>query len=245
MEKYTFLKTKPYLWYQRQIWSAQILIVSFNCTALIKILLLIEYYEQQFHPAADRSERASGATWIVLWKRCVFVIDVVCSQIEKIILQVGDFVVHALPVLLEIAKKGNRYICILWYHSNHSCLHEQCGGLGGRFDVKDLDTLRPSFRSAVLEARTVWEQKVCIYISTYVVLVFNSLKNNIICDYRKNPLTLLSLYLRVNKQEKNCAWIKLFGPKMIPRRFVNYVQVHSLLPNFSCVIYDFNLTFYL
>ncbi len=41
----------------------------------------------------------------------------------------------ALPALLEISKKG------------------------GRFDEKDLEVLRPSFRAAVMEAREVWEKK--------------------------------------------------------------------------------------
>ena len=39
----------------------------------------------------------------------------------------------ALPTLLEITKKG------------------------GRYDVRDLDSLRPSFRSAVVEAGGAWE----------------------------------------------------------------------------------------
>jgi ankyrin repeat protein len=49
--------------------------------------------------------------------------------------KVGDWAVKALPALLEISKKG------------------------GRFEDKDLDTLRPSFRAAVMEARSVWEKK--------------------------------------------------------------------------------------
>eukprot|EP01035_Chromulina_nebulosa_P025060 gene25060-32674_t len=49
--------------------------------------------------------------------------------------KVGDWAVRALPALLEICKKG------------------------GRFEIRDLDSLRPSFRAAVMEAREVWEKK--------------------------------------------------------------------------------------
>jgi hypothetical protein len=54
---------------------------------------------------------------------------------EETIEQVGDWAVRALPTLLEIVKKG------------------------GRYDVKDLDILRPSFRSAVELAHAEWMQK--------------------------------------------------------------------------------------
>jgi hypothetical protein len=54
---------------------------------------------------------------------------------EETIEQVGDWAVRALPTLLEIVKKG------------------------GRYDVKDLDILRPSFRSAVELAHVEWMQK--------------------------------------------------------------------------------------
>lgn len=79
---------------------------------------------------------------------------------EGTIEKVGDWAVKALPALLEISKKG------------------------GRFEIRDLDSLRPSFRAgtpfpslpfhslffvwngfvdalpAVMEAREVWEKKV-------------------------------------------------------------------------------------
>ena len=50
--------------------------------------------------------------------------------------QVGEWAVEALPTLLEIAKRG------------------------GRFDptVQELDSLRPSFRAAIMEARAIWEK---------------------------------------------------------------------------------------
>ena len=54
---------------------------------------------------------------------------------EETIEQVGNWAVRALPVILEIVKKG------------------------GRFDPKHLEGLRPSFREAVQLARTEWAEK--------------------------------------------------------------------------------------
>ncbi len=48
---------------------------------------------------------------------------------------VGDWAVKSLPALLELCKKG------------------------ARFDPKDIECLRPSFRAAVLEAKDVWDKK--------------------------------------------------------------------------------------
>lgn len=48
---------------------------------------------------------------------------------------VGDWAVKSLPALLELCKKG------------------------ARFDPKDIECLRPSFRAAVLEAKEVWDKK--------------------------------------------------------------------------------------
>jgi hypothetical protein len=48
---------------------------------------------------------------------------------------VGDWAVKSLPALLELCKKG------------------------ARFEVKDIECLRPSFRAAVLEAKDVWDKK--------------------------------------------------------------------------------------
>lgn len=55
---------------------------------------------------------------------------------DETLSQVGDWAVRALPALLELCRKG------------------------ARFDTRDIDFLRPSFRSAVLEARDVWLAKV-------------------------------------------------------------------------------------
>jgi ankyrin repeat protein len=57
-------------------------------------------------------------------------------SMENTIEKVGDYAVKSLPVLLEIGKKG------------------------GRFDVKDLEILRPSFRLCIFEAHEVWEKKI-------------------------------------------------------------------------------------
>jgi ankyrin repeat protein len=54
---------------------------------------------------------------------------------EDTIHAVGDWAVRALPALLELSKKG------------------------ARFDMKDIESLRPSFKAAVLEAKEVWEKK--------------------------------------------------------------------------------------
>ena len=56
-------------------------------------------------------------------------------DMEETIDKVGDWAVRALPTLLEIVKKG------------------------GRYDTKELDILRPSFRSAVELAHDEWIQK--------------------------------------------------------------------------------------
>eukprot|EP01038_Epipyxis_sp_PR26KG_P004781 gene4781-6706_t len=57
-------------------------------------------------------------------------------DMEGTIEKVGNWAVKALPAILEICKKG------------------------GRFNPKDLDFLRPSFRAAVMEAREVWLKKI-------------------------------------------------------------------------------------
>ena len=54
---------------------------------------------------------------------------------EDTLTAVGDWAVRALPALLELAKKG------------------------ARFDVKDIEFLRPSFKAAIHEAKEVWEKK--------------------------------------------------------------------------------------
>ncbi|CAE7536476.1 ANKRD52 [Symbiodinium microadriaticum] len=61
--------------------------------------------------------------------------DVKWRPMEETIEQVGNWAVRALPVILEIVKKG------------------------GRFDPKHLEGLRPSFREAVQLARTEWAEK--------------------------------------------------------------------------------------
>jgi hypothetical protein len=54
---------------------------------------------------------------------------------EDTINTVGDWAVRALPALLEILKKG------------------------GKYEQKDIDFLRPSFKAALYEAHEVWEKK--------------------------------------------------------------------------------------
>lgn len=56
-------------------------------------------------------------------------------SMEETLSQVGDWAVRALPALLELCKKG------------------------ARFELKDIEFLRQSFRAAVLEARDVWASK--------------------------------------------------------------------------------------
>lgn len=61
--------------------------------------------------------------------------DTKWRRMEQTIEQVGNWAVRALPVILEIVKKG------------------------GRFDPRLLESLRPSFREAVQLARTEWAEK--------------------------------------------------------------------------------------
>jgi ankyrin repeat protein len=57
------------------------------------------------------------------------------ATMDEALTRVGEWAVHCLPVLLEIAKKG------------------------GRFEEIQLDVLRRSFKEAVMEAREAWAQK--------------------------------------------------------------------------------------
>ena len=61
--------------------------------------------------------------------------EVKYANMDEALTKVGEWAVHCLPVLLEIAKKG------------------------GRFELGQLECLRRSFKEAVMEARDVWVQK--------------------------------------------------------------------------------------
>jgi hypothetical protein len=93
---------------------------------------------------------------------------------EDTINTVGDWAVRALPALLEILKKG------------------------GKFEQKDIDFLRPSFKAALYEAHEVWEKKgifddsvVCPFLLFFVLCVrFLSLLFFLL-PFRRFPTTLI------------------------------------------------------
>lgn len=64
--------------------------------------------------------------------------------------EVGDWAVEALPTLLEITKRGCRF----------------------DGNMKELDNLRPSFRNAILEARSLWENSSIENVGVVKVLEF-------------------------------------------------------------------------
>lgn len=81
-------------------------------------------YNQPKISTDDTNDRSSDHTSNDKWR-----------AMEDTLHLVGDWAVRALPVLLELSKKG------------------------ARFEPKDIEFLRSSFKTAVLEAKDVWEKK--------------------------------------------------------------------------------------
>lgn len=83
----------------------------------------------------------------------------------------GDWAVRALPVILEIVKKGNLLcadfggISRIPHHSVPLYLSLPPPP-GGRYDPRSLEVLRPSFREAVELAKTEWDEKASVALAS-------------------------------------------------------------------------------